>query len=41
VHPLALTRYDSLPPKVKLEVSRLTRGYEDKGEFFVDRLSQA
>jgi pyruvate,water dikinase len=40
VHPLALTRYDSLPPKVKLEVSRLTRGYEDKGEFFVDRLSQ-
>ena len=40
VHPLALTRYDSLPPKVKLKVSRLTRGYEDKSEFFVDRLSQ-
>jgi pyruvate,water dikinase len=40
VHPLALTRYDSLPPKVKLEVSRLTHGYEDKGEFFVDRISQ-
>jgi len=40
VHPLALTRYDSLPPKVKLKVSRLTQGYEDKSEFFVDRLSQ-
>ena len=40
VHPLALTRYDSLPPKVKLEVSRLTHGYADKEEFFVDRLSQ-
>jgi pyruvate,water dikinase len=40
VHPLALTRYDSLPPKVKLEVLHLTRGYEDKTEFFVDTLSQ-
>ncbi|HEX5851210.1 MAG TPA: phosphoenolpyruvate synthase, partial [Rubrobacter sp.] len=40
VHPLALTRYASLPPGIKLEVSRLTRGYEDKSEFFVDRLSQ-
>jgi pyruvate,water dikinase len=40
VHPLALSRYDSLPPKVKLKVSRLTRGHEDKSEFFVDRLSQ-
>jgi pyruvate,water dikinase len=40
VHPLALTRYDSLPPKTKLEVSRLTEGYDDKGEFFVDKLAQ-
>jgi pyruvate,water dikinase len=40
IHPLALTRFDSLPPKVKLEVSRLTRGYEDKTEFFVDKLAQ-
>ena len=30
VHPLALTRYTSLPPKVKLEVARLTRGYETR-----------
>jgi len=40
IHPLALTRYASLPPKVKLEVLHLTRGYEDKTEFFVDRLAQ-
>jgi pyruvate, water dikinase len=40
VHPLALTRYASLPPKIKLEVARLTRGYENKTEFFVDRLAQ-
>ena len=40
VHPLALTRFDSLPPKLKLEIGRLTRGYEDKTEFFVDRLAQ-
>ncbi|MBX6764548.1 MAG: phosphoenolpyruvate synthase [Rubrobacteraceae bacterium] len=40
IHPLALTRFESLPPKVRLEVSRRTEGYEDKQEFFVDRLSQ-
>ncbi len=41
IHPLALTRFASLPPKIKLEINRLTRGYEDKTEFFVDRLAQA
>jgi pyruvate, water dikinase len=40
IHPLALTRYSSLPPRVKLDISSLTRGYEDKTEFFVDRLAQ-
>ena len=40
IHPLALTRFESLPPKTKLEVSRRTGGYADKREFFVDRLSQ-
>lgn len=40
VHPLALTRYESLSPKLKLQVSRLTRGYDDKAEFFVDKLAQ-
>ncbi len=40
VHPLALTRYASLPPELRREVDRATRPYRDKIEFFVDRLSQ-
>ena len=40
IHPLALTRFESLEPRIKLEINRLTRGYEDKTEFFVDRLAQ-
>ena len=40
IHPLALTRYDSLPPKVKHQVDDLTVGYADKAEFFVDQLSK-
>ncbi|HEX5974482.1 MAG TPA: putative PEP-binding protein, partial [Rubrobacteraceae bacterium] len=40
IHPLALTRFASLPPRTRLEINRRTRGYEDKTEFFVDRLAQ-
>lgn len=40
VHPLALTRYASLPPETQSAVDRVTRGYEDKTAYFVDRLSQ-
>ena len=40
IHPLALTRFETLPPKLKLEVSRRTGGYEDKTAFFVDRLAE-
>jgi len=40
VHPLALTRYDTLPAKIQREVDELTRGYADKREYFVDKLSQ-
>ncbi|HVJ94205.1 MAG TPA: phosphoenolpyruvate synthase, partial [Labilithrix sp.] len=40
VHPLALTRFDSLAPELKRDVEAVTRGYADKTEFFVDRLSQ-
>ena len=40
IHPLALTRFASLPPKLKLEVARITGAYEDKTEFFADRLAQ-
>lgn len=40
VHPLALTRYDTLAPDVRHQVDAITRGYADKAEFFVDKLAQ-
>ena len=40
VHPLALTRYDSLPLALQHDVERVTAGYADKTAYFVDRLSQ-
>jgi len=40
VHPLALTRYDTLPGSIKAAVDRVTSGYADKTAYFVDRLSQ-
>jgi pyruvate,water dikinase len=40
VHPLALTRYTSLPSDVKQQVDTITAGYADKIEFFVDKLAQ-
>ncbi len=40
MHPLALTRYETLSAKEKREVDALTAGYADKTAFFVDRLSQ-
>jgi pyruvate,water dikinase len=40
-HPLALLDYERLPAgKVKLQLAELTRGYEDKAQFFVDKLAQ-
>jgi pyruvate,water dikinase len=40
VHPLALTRYNTLAPDVKKQVDAITGGYADKIEFFVDKLAQ-
>jgi pyruvate,water dikinase len=40
VHPLALTRFETLPPRVRQEVEALTARYPDKREYFVDTLSQ-
>ena len=40
VHPLALTRYAELAPEVKKEIDAVTRGYADKTDYFVDKLSQ-
>ncbi|MEZ0348913.1 MAG: phosphoenolpyruvate synthase [Thermus sp.] len=40
VHPLALTRFETLPLSVQREVEALTEAYGDKRAYFVDRLSQ-
>jgi phosphoenolpyruvate synthase/pyruvate phosphate dikinase len=40
VHPLALTRYDTLPFAIKREVDQLTSAYADKTEYFVDNLAR-
>jgi pyruvate,water dikinase len=41
VHPLALTRFDSLPAgPAREEIARLTRHYPDKPDYFVDRLAE-
>lgn len=40
VHPLALTRFSTLAPEMRVEIEALTRGYPDKPEYFVDKLSQ-
>ncbi|MCB0112894.1 MAG: phosphoenolpyruvate synthase [Caldilineaceae bacterium] len=40
VHPLALTRYATLPVDVRGQVDAITAGYADKTSFFVDKLAQ-
>jgi pyruvate,water dikinase len=41
VHPMALVHYDTLTDDVaKRDIERITAGYGDKTEFFVDRLSR-
>lgn len=41
VHPMALLGYDELKDEAaKREIAELTAGYEDKAEYFVDRLAR-
>jgi len=41
IHPLALTGFDQLTdPAAKAEIERMTAGYADKPQFFVDKLAQ-
>ncbi len=41
VHPMALVGFDKLPDDaVKADISRITAGYVDKPQFFVDRLAE-
>lgn len=41
VHPLALLEFDQLEDQaLRAEINRVTAGYSDKAEFFVDKLAQ-
>jgi len=39
-HPLALLHYDTLTPEEKMEIDKITIGYDNKVQFFVDKLAQ-
>ena len=41
IHPLALLHFDKIKDKaVRTQINELTKGYEDKVEYFVDKLSE-
>ncbi|MEL6919485.1 MAG: phosphoenolpyruvate synthase [Pseudomonadota bacterium] len=41
VHPMALVRYDTLAdPSAKKEIADITRGYDDKTQYFVENLAR-
>lgn len=42
VHPMALAEYDELKDEVlRHQIDQITIGYDDKSEYFIDKLSQA
>lgn len=40
IHPLALVHYERMEPLVKHQIDQLTVGYDDKPQFFVDKLAE-
>ncbi len=40
IHPKALINFDSLSDELKSKIEKMTYGYKDKKEFFVDKLAQ-
>ena len=41
IHPMALVKFDKLPPSAeKDKIAELTSGYDDKKQFFVDKLAE-
>ncbi len=41
IHPMALVRYDTLADQnAKRQIAELTKGYRQKGEYFIDRLAR-
>ncbi|EKE02351.1 MAG: hypothetical protein ACD_20C00398G0004 [uncultured bacterium] len=42
IHPMALVKFEELQnEKIKLQIEELTRQYENKEDYFIDKLSQA
>ncbi|MBI2054030.1 MAG: phosphoenolpyruvate synthase [Candidatus Staskawiczbacteria bacterium] len=39
-HPLALLNYKSLEPALKKKIDLITPGYEDKAQFYIDKLAE-
>ncbi len=40
IHPNALIDYPNLPEEIKNKIDELTKGYEDKKQFYVDKLAE-
>ncbi|HEX6915685.1 MAG TPA: phosphoenolpyruvate synthase [Chitinophagaceae bacterium] len=40
IHPMALVKFDSLPEEVKKQVDGITRNYESKPAFFIEKLAE-
>ena len=40
VHPLALINYSTQKPSLKRKIDKITAGYEDKKQFYVDKLAE-
>ena len=40
IHPQALLEFDQLDPKTREEIAAITVGYEDKPQFYIDRLAE-
>ncbi|MCG2694887.1 phosphoenolpyruvate synthase [Candidatus Parcubacteria bacterium] len=40
IHPMALINFSKQDAKTKKEIEKITQGYKDKKEFFVDKLSE-
>ncbi|MCX7778715.1 MAG: phosphoenolpyruvate synthase [Patescibacteria group bacterium] len=40
IHPIALINYKQQPPKIKKQIDQLTFGYQDKKQYFIDKLAE-
>ena len=40
IHPNALIDYTNLPQEIKEKIDELTKGYEDKKQFYIDKLAE-